>query len=76
MFCCQHELAGNSELLDLYFLLEVQAASANGTYVVNNPNLCISPPISWAGQANSLISYSFGQVGEFDVASVTLSIYV
>ena len=54
--------ADNSELLDLYYLLEVQADSLNGTYVANNPNLCISPPILWAGQNNSLISYSYGQV--------------
>ena len=54
--------ADNSELLDLDFLLDVQASSENGTYVANNPNLCISPPILWAEQSNSLISYSYGQV--------------
>ena len=54
--------AGNSELLDLYNLLEIQADSSNGTYVANNPSLCISPPILWAEQSNSLISYSYGQV--------------
>ena len=48
--------------MDLSHLLDIQAGSANGTYVSNNPVLCILPPILWAGQSNSLISYAYGQV--------------
>ena len=55
-------ISDNADLLDLQYLLDVQAGSANGTYVANNPSLCVAAPISWSQQTDSLISYEFGAV--------------
>ena len=55
-------IVDNERLVDLHFLLEIQSNAVNGTLVMENPILCISPPISWAEQSNSLISYNYGQV--------------
>ncbi len=58
----QSSFEDNPRLKDLGNILEIQAESDNGTYVVDNDVLCFPSSLLWTRRANSNISYRLDQV--------------
>ena len=57
-------LAGNAFLMDLGNILRIELIASGGTYVANNPSLCIATPsVTWSQRNNSYISYNATQCG-------------
>ena len=57
-------LTGNTDLSDLGNVLSIELGATGGTYVADNPSLCIeAPSATWSQRSNSYISYNTSQCG-------------
>jgi hypothetical protein len=54
--------AGNSRLVDMGSIRDVQYSASSGTYVTNNERLCFSASIRWTDREDSLLEYSTAAV--------------
>jgi hypothetical protein len=58
-------ISGNSQLSDLYHVLDIQSSSTLGTYVGSNPLLCFNVPQLWARRNDSYLEHSLESVSFF-----------
>ena len=55
--------AENVLLTNAGFVLDVQIGAAGGTYMAENPRLCMEASLRWTFRTDSLVEYSRSQVG-------------
>jgi hypothetical protein len=56
---------GNSQLVDIAYVLDIQQLAPAGTLVANNSQLCFDAALSWSHRSDSHLEYRIDQVCHF-----------
>lgn len=55
-------LTGNQRLLDVHVFLDIQTGADLGTYISNNPSICLDAALSWTRRNDSILEYNLSMV--------------
>ena len=63
---------GNSQLLDVGHILDVQDSSVYGTFISNNGALCFETSLDWVRRPNSYLEYNLASVCLVDTGCIVI----